>query len=472
MKASNPVILVEFNELTPHLIERFIAAGRLPNFQRLRSESEAFITDAGEDSPNLEPWIQWVTVHNGVPFRDHGVFNLGDRAKSSYPFLWDIASKHGRSVWVCGSMNAEYLPGVKGAVLPDPWSVHVRPSNSEYNAYFEFVRAHVLEYTRDRVPLSRTAYLKFLWFMLTHGLSSSSVWATAIQLAEERLRGSRWKRVAILDRLQFDVFAHHFLRYQPDLSTFFLNSTAHLQHAYWRNMEPELFDLKPTSGQQRLYKDAVQFGYQQMDALLGKLLAIAGSTSSIVFATALSQQPCLKYESAGGKRFHKPRDHRRLLEFTGVDPTSCSYEPVMSEEFHLRFASSAAAEDALGRLLSLRIGSDPVIKAWREGSNLMAGCDVIREVGAGELASGPNGCIPFDTLFYAVDTTKSGMHHRDGLLWIRVPGREAAVHSERIPLECVAPTVLSLLGLTTPEYMSPIAPLGLPGQLVGTLAAC
>jgi bisphosphoglycerate-independent phosphoglycerate mutase (AlkP superfamily) len=54
----------------------------------------------------------------------------------------------------------------------------------------------------------------------------------------------------------------------------------------------------------------------------------------------------------------------------------------------------------------------------------------------------------FDALFYAVDTTKSGMHHRDGMLWIRPPkgisGRAAPGH---VPLESLAPTMLSMLGL-------------------------
>jgi hypothetical protein len=30
------VIMLEFNELTPHLMDRFIAEGRLPGFKQLR----------------------------------------------------------------------------------------------------------------------------------------------------------------------------------------------------------------------------------------------------------------------------------------------------------------------------------------------------------------------------------------------------------------------------------------------------
>src|ERR1051326_2738241 len=75
------VILLEFNELTPSLMHRFMAEGKLPNFFRLYNEAHTFITDAGEEPPYLEPWIQWVTGHGGVPYREPQIFNLGGGTK-------------------------------------------------------------------------------------------------------------------------------------------------------------------------------------------------------------------------------------------------------------------------------------------------------------------------------------------------------------------------------------------------------
>jgi len=56
MSPRTPVVLLEFNELTPALMDRFIADGKLPNFARLRASSEIFISDAEEQEPYLEPW--------------------------------------------------------------------------------------------------------------------------------------------------------------------------------------------------------------------------------------------------------------------------------------------------------------------------------------------------------------------------------------------------------------------------------
>jgi hypothetical protein len=450
----NRVIVLEFNELTPRLMSQFIDAGVLPNFARLRRESTTYLTDAGEDPPHLNPWIQWVTAHSGVPLAQHQVVNLGDATKSTAPSIWEVVSDHGGTVWVCGSMNAAYKPGVRGLVLPDPWSVHVRPSDAELAPYFEFVRAHVLEYTRDRLRLGAGSYLRFVLFMLRHGLSLGTAALTLRQLSSEFFGRTRWRRATILDRLQFDLFGHYYRKLRPDLSTFFVNSTAHFQHVYWRNFEPAHFQIKPTESDQRVYRNAVRYGYRCMDTIVGKVLAMAGDDATVVFATALSQQPCLSYESVGGKIFHKPHAFEPLLRFAGIDPASCAAEPVMSEEFHLRFSSSSTAERARAQLLELRLGAEPVMKALQDGASLMTGCAIFHEVQPGAPVRGPKGSAAFDALFYEVDTTKSGMHHRDGMLWIRPPkGTAAQVEAGRVPLESFAPTILTLLGLHPAKAM-------------------
>jgi len=449
MHAEHKLIVLEFNELTPRLMSQFIDEGLLPNFARLRRESATYLTDAGEDPPNLEPWIQWVTAHCGAPFSEHQIFNLGDASKCTIPQIWEVISENGGTVWICGSMNAVYQRGLRGLVLPDPWSVHVRPSDPELAPYFDFVRANVLEYTRDRLQLGLRQYLRFARFMLGHGLSLATVVATARQLLSERFGNTRWRRATILDRLQFDVFRHYYRKLRPVFSTFFLNSTAHFQHVYWRNLEPARFELKPSEADQQAYGDAVRYGYRSMDSIVGKVLAMAGDEATIVLATALSQQPCLTYESVGGKIFHKPHAFEQLLLFAGIDPRSCTAEPVMSEEFHLRFADPATAERAQQQLRELRLGTEPLMNTRRDGSSVMAGCAIFHEVPSGaQLRGHAGGTSSFETLFYAVDTTKSGMHHREGMLWIRAPkaieGRPAAGH---VPLECVAPTMLSVLGV-------------------------
>ncbi len=121
------LVLLEFNELTPALMDRFIADGSLPNFARLRESCHVFTSDAQEQEPYLEPWIQWVTVHTGVPYSEHGIFRLSEGHKLQHRNVWDLVSQRGDPVWICGSMNANRESGTKGYLLPDPWSADLKP---------------------------------------------------------------------------------------------------------------------------------------------------------------------------------------------------------------------------------------------------------------------------------------------------------------------------------------------------------
>jgi len=76
---SRPIILLEFNEIVPQLIDRFIADGRLPQFAKFKETSDVFVTSADEPSaPYLEPWIQWYSIHTGLSYKEHGVYRLTD----------------------------------------------------------------------------------------------------------------------------------------------------------------------------------------------------------------------------------------------------------------------------------------------------------------------------------------------------------------------------------------------------------
>jgi hypothetical protein len=454
---SKRVIVLEFNELCPSLMEQFMKQGLLPGFSRLHSESYAYVTDAEEVAPNLEPWIQWVTVHTGLSFPEHGIHDLGDGHKLSFPRIWDLVSDSGRKVWVCGSMNAATRGKVNGYVLPDPWSTGIEPQPAgEFDAYWRFVRTYVQEYTRKRVPLTRSDYLKFLRFLMSRGLSARSVSHTVSQVLSERKGKGRWRRATILDRLQWDIFRWYYRKTQPDYATFFLNSTAHFQHFYWRAMDPGPFEVKPSAEDVAEYGNAILYGYQQMDRIVQECLQLAGKETTIIFATALSQQPCLIYETKGGKKQHRAVDYQRMLKLASVTAPA-RLSPVMSEQFHIYFDKEADAGDAERNLKAWRVDGRPAMSVRREAAELFAGCSIYTELPAeARLTSEINDLnVRFYDLFYLVDGTKSGMHHPDGILWIRTPEKHyEEAGQERIPLRAVAPTIMSLLGIAKPEFMS------------------
>jgi hypothetical protein len=457
------IIQLEFNELCPALVDKFIAQGELPNFAKLKNQSFVCTTDAEERAPYLEPWIQWVTVHTGMSYKNHGVFALGDGHKVKNPRLWDLVSQHGGKVWVCGSMNASFQKPMQGFFLPDPWSAGVHPyPEGTFDCFYNFVRANVQEHTREKLPVPKADQLRFLTFMTTHGMKPETATSVIRQLLTERGGANRWKRAVILDQLQWDVFSWIWQRESPVFSTFFLNSTAHFQHMYWRNMDPSMFNAKPSDSEQSEYSEAVLFGYQKMDAILGKCLKLIDSGTTVILLTALSQQPCLKYEDVGGKVIYRPEEPTDLFQYAGILGKP-DYSPVMSEQFRLIFGTDADASAAEEALLNLNINGRKVMFARATGNEVFAGCTISDRVPSDAMVvNGKGDSRRFYELFYNCNLVKSGMHHHDGIFWISTPERASTLRTEPVPLRAVAPTVLALLGYPAPGYME-LPAITLPG---------
>jgi len=454
MKRTPPVVMLEFNELSPVLMDQFIAEGKLPNFARMKSESQVYVTEAEEIAPNLEPWIQWVTVETGLSYKQHGIFDLGDGHKLGYPRVDELISQSGRKIWICGSMNASFHTPPNGFFLPDPWSVGVDPyPKGEFEDFFNYVRRNVQEHSRDKMVMSKTDHLKFLAFMVRHGFSAKSITAIINQLAQERSGKFRWKRAVLLDRLQWDVFEYYWRNNSPDYSTFFINSTAHFQHMYWRNMDPSPFKIQPSVEEQAEYKDAVQFGYQSMDKIVGECLDKMGRDTVVVLASALSQQPCLVYEDKSGKTFYRANEPEEFFAFAGFK-SQYRYAPVMSEQFHLYFKEEEGAIEAEKLLRAMKVGDRDLMFVKREGQEVFGGCTVFTQQDRQAIVTNAAGETKhFGQLLYQVSGLKSGMHHPDGILWIRDTTKKPAP-VQRVSLRQVAPTILAHFDMPKPDFMT------------------
>jgi hypothetical protein len=442
------MILIEFNELTPSLMDRFIGEGRLPNFKRFRDESHVFVTDAEEDGELLNPWVQWITVHCGLSAAEHGITKLSEGHKLAVKAVWDHLTDAGHTVWVCGSMNARYDRPLKGYLLPDPWSLNL-PSfpAGKFDPFYRFVSGSVQEHTNESLPSAKVSAASFVWFMLRNGLSFRTAWAIARQLLSERGGRNKWKRAAILDRLQFDVFRYIYRKARPDFATFFLNSTAHFQHAYWRHHDPEAFTVKPPAAELAEYGGAVTYGYEQMDRIIGDLMNLAPD-ATLVFCTALSQQPYLKKEDIGGRHYYRLKGPEVFGTLLGVTD-SFQFNPVMADQAMLRFADEAARQRAEAMLSRFRFAGTNAFVLQPDGAQMMIQCRHSSPVAEDATLTEDGGTRTpkFLDVFYPMNVIKSGMHHPDGMLWVRYPTREHQVHEGKLSIRAIAPMILDHFGI-------------------------
>jgi hypothetical protein len=429
---SHRMLVLEFNELCPRLLARFMDEGRLPNFSRLHARSHAYTTTTND--AHLEPWVQWVNFHHGIPEARHGVADLDAGHTVEAPALWDVLAAQGRSALVFGAMNIAPARSPLVTQIPDAWTTHV-PVPAEFRPYYEFVRAHVLGHTDEKAPNASLG--AFVRFMASHGLSFATVTHLARQLIDERLarRDVRWRRASALDYLQWDVFEHLWRSRHPDLAVFFSNSTAFLQHRYWRHMEPEAYRVRPPAEALRTYGGAIRYGYEQMDRMVGKALAMADERTAVAFVTAISQQPNLRYEDIGGKFVYRARDFRALLDLAGV-PDDASVEPVMTHQAWLTCRDEREAAASARALLGLHMDGEPIMSARQAGNRVFFDCKFISPVPEDSVIEAHGRRVAFAQYFRAVGEIVNGRHHPDGAFWLHLPGQaHHRVHPGKLPLE-------------------------------------
>lgn len=439
------IILIEFNELSPTLLQRWMAEGRLPNFRRFHDAAQVFtgVADTSE-STCLEPWIQWYSLHTGLGFDQHGVFNLTDGPRAGHLDIWHALLAAGYRVGNFAGMNATGFAAPGSFYLPDPWCNTERPFPAELDTYQRVVLSKVQENSNGTAAVGRAEYTAFLRYLMTHGLRAKSVVAALRQLTSEALtRQTSWKRAALLDKLQFDLFRHHWDRAKPDFASFFVNSTAHFQHAYFHLLQPDAFDLPAERLDDPVHRDAILYGYQQMDALLGDFFALERQGTLLVLATALSQHP----NPNAGNRYYRPRNAMRLLNWVGVKPARLL--PVMAQQFSAEFADEAAAEAARVRLAQLTCEGRPVIGFVQAPARTLFFDNAVRRaVPADAQVMFGNQTLPFHDLFYEIPHTKSGAHHPDSVLWFKTGTHQT--YLERTSILNVMPTLLDYYGVAVP----------------------
>lgn len=447
-----PVLVLELNELCPPILERMMAAGELPHFSALHEQSAVYLTHTDDES--LEPWVQWVSFHTGVPQTLHGASELDEGHLIDRPRTWDLLAQKGLSSLVFGSLNAATRHPDQVFVLPDAWSVGVKATDPSFQGLHDFLHSQVTEHANPEAKAGLAALARAGRFLIANGLTAATALAAVRQIASERLQRTdgRWRRAIILDRLMWDVFARTWRRRQPHFATFFANSTAFLQHRYWRHMQPEAYVVKPDAWEMASYGGAIEESYREMDALVGRARRLVGPDGRLVLVTALSQEANTRYEAIGGKFVYRARRFEELFDLAGC-PRAKGFEPVMTHQAWASYETAEEAEAAARALGRLTLDGEPFIESKLEGPRILFWSGRISKVNDDAVLAHPDtgARAAHGALFFSLGQVNNSQHNRLGCLWLPAGEDGAKVHCEPLALERGAALLLALLGIETPD---------------------
>ena len=415
-----PLILVELNEVNFEFVEHYARRGELPVFERLIGAHGYARTRSEEVYEQVEPWIQWVTVHTGKRYAEHKVFRLGDGPRASVEQIWEQLEKKGLRVGAFSPMNAANALAQPAFFVPDPWTQSEVSAPPLLRAAYQAICQAVGDNAEGRISPGSA-------LQLLAGLAAYARVRNWPRYLADALGGltSRWPRAIFLDRFLADCFFRLWRRTRPDFSSVFFNGAAHIQHHYLFNSAAYRGPFRNPAWYLPAGVDPVLEIYRLYDRMLGDCLALE-PRPRLMIATGLHQDPVQEPVF-----YWRLRDHAAFLgrlgcRFSGV-------EPLMSRDFLVRCADAVQAAATAARLASGRAADGlPLFEVDNRGDSLFVTLAYARDVKQGLAASFEGAAIEDLAREVRFVALKNGQHN--GIGYFLDSGTRSAPGAEPIPL--------------------------------------
>jgi hypothetical protein len=336
------LLMIELNEINFEHVRDYVRLGKLPELGRLLANHALIETSSELDHDDLEPWIQWVTAHTGLPLAEHGVFRLGDILATDLPQVWETLEAQGLRVGAISPMNANNRCKDAAFFLPDPWTATAITGSTLMKKLYGAVAQAVNDNASSRLTPGSAAWL-------AAGLAayaSPKNYGRYLSMVMSAARGRPWVKALVLDQLLGDIFISQVRRKRPDFATLFLNAGAHVQHHYMFNAA--VYDGPHANPKWYAPEgaDPVLEVYELYDRLIGQFRS-AFPDDRLMIATALHQDP-----------YPEPTFYWRLKDHAGflaaAEVPFARVEPRMSRDFVVVCADAAEAAAAEQRLAQIR----------------------------------------------------------------------------------------------------------------------
>jgi hypothetical protein len=341
------MLVIELNEFNVGLLQNLARTLGLAHLQRVLTWNHASTWTADiYDSGFLEPWVQWVSVHTGVPSSQHGVKNLGDVPKLAEDQIWERWSKQHLSSVVWGVMNGTRRRADSCLTfIPDPWTF----SEDAYPANLQGLIALPRYLAKNYLDFSKATTAR-KGYDLVRTLIRATKGSDFVDGLKIFWRGFRQFGptnavfIVFFEYLSAMAFIRTVEDSRPDAAIVFINMLAHVQHHYWKSGDGS--DCPQ-----------IAFAATAADEIIGKMLARCGGVGGgrIALMNALSQTctiddpPWILY---------RPNNHAGLIAFLGVK--AARVEPLMTYDAHVFFDNADDARSGAAILEAARIDGKPL----------------------------------------------------------------------------------------------------------------
>jgi hypothetical protein len=404
-KFSKKLLLIALNELNFDVVKDYfnLFPGRHKNLEKLVS-GVMIETTSETEYKNLEPWIQWVSVHSGLSYTDHGIFRLGDIVDSKIPQIFEKIESMGFGVGCISPMNAENLLSNPDYFLPDPWTATLSDQSWLSRSLSKAVSQAVNDNAKKKINTFSALVLIAGLFKFA-GVSNYWRYLKLALLS----RRARWRRALFLDLFLHDTHRSLLNLKKTNFSTLFLNAGAHIQHHYFFNAKPikDKYGNRNPSWYIAEYMDPFLEVLDLYDKIIGDYLQL--SSYQIIVATGLTQQPYTKT-----KFYYRLKNHEKFLRDLNLNYKSVQTR--MTRDFVVNFENSNDLDRAELSLSSLRMESDDKAlfgEIDRRENSLFVTLNYPNEISEGMFADNKISRVDMSeaVAFVAI---KNGMHNGKG----------------------------------------------------------
>lgn len=414
------LILIELNEINFDIVRGYIELGHdLPAFSGM-FKAGLCRTRSEDTYSEVEPWIQWVSVHTGKEYLEHKVFRLGDMVDSDVPQVFEKIERMGYSICAISPMNAvnRLSDRDKNLFVPDPWTRTTPTSQRLARFLTSALTQTVNDNSKGRIEFKSVCALFYLAFTSVSFVKLFSLIPLAFASVSKK-----WYKSIFLDVFIASIFDKYIDRHRPDFASIFLNAGAHIQHHYLLNsagIDKPSF-INPTwylSHKDDPLLDLIK----AYDSLLCSIFAKKGYR--FVLATGLTQVP---FETPSF--YYRLRNHNEF--FTDLGMSFVGIEPRMTRDFLTTFENNEQRDLFLEEMNLLTIKGIKLFGHYEKRDlGLFVTLNYKIEIPSDAMLDlNPDFGLYAHLVFVAI---KNGGHDGGGWAYTDIPGSERFVDEEHV----------------------------------------